>query len=215
MNKKLSLILIGLLCSGVSAQLRDTRFGLIGGLTQSRVQNAHNPSGTRTGFYGGVTALTPINQSPSFFIQTQLEYLQGGEEGNEGKNKYHNNYISLPIYFKAYFSEAESEFFGLIGPRFAYLLNQKVEENPMIIRPVFGQKIPINYPEYYGKANSIDIAISAGIGYSYERKYEAVLRADWGITSAFHQYNRAVTGDPLSDNTKRQIILTAGFNYVF
>ena len=42
----------------------------------------------------------------------------------------------MPLYFKGYFSEAESEFFGLIGPRFNFLLNQNVKDAP-VSRPYY------------------------------------------------------------------------------
>jgi hypothetical protein len=50
-----------------------------------------------------------------FYLQPGVEYLGAGENGDNG-TKYGGNYLSVPIYFKAYFSEAESEFFGQLGP---------------------------------------------------------------------------------------------------
>lgn len=110
-------------------QLRETRLGVIAGPDYSRVRNAHNPSSARTSFFAGLFALTPLDYDNQFYLQTQVEYLQAGEKGGKSGATYANNYISVPIYFKAYFSEAESEFFGMFGPRFAFLINQEVK-NP-------------------------------------------------------------------------------------
>jgi hypothetical protein len=106
----------------------STRFGLIAGPTYSRIQNAHNPSSSRISFYGGALAIIPIGGDDMFYLQPQVEYLSAGKKG-DGETVYANNYLSVPVYFKAYFSEAESEFFRQLGPRFGFLLSQKVE-NP-------------------------------------------------------------------------------------
>jgi hypothetical protein len=63
-----------------------------------------------------------------FYLQPEIEYLGAGENG-QNSAVYAGNYISVPIYFKAYFSEAESEFFGQLGPRFGFLMNQSIK-NP-------------------------------------------------------------------------------------
>lgn len=124
----------------ISAQvdLSSTRYGITAGGTYSRVSHAHNPSGPRFSFYGGVLAEIPIDENNQFYLQPQVEYLGAGESGKNKDSKgltgydamYANNYISVPIYFKGFFSEAESEFFAMGGPRFSFLINQKVTNEP-------------------------------------------------------------------------------------
>lgn len=190
----------------------STRFGLIAGPDYSRVQNAHNPSSAKVAFYGGALALIPIGGDDMFYLQPQIEYLSAGEKG--GTNTvYTNNYISVPVYFKAYFSEAESEFFGQLGPRFAFLLNQKVENSPL--KYYNGQQVPIYDLNYFGKSASFDLAFSAGIGFSYKRKWEIVGRFDYGITNTLPDLKGKEPQDPATNSTKRQHVLSAGISYIF
>ena len=156
--QKLLIISAGFIFTPIFSQVdfSSTRFGLIAGPTYSRIQNAHNPSSSRISFYGGALAIIPIGGDDMFYLQPQVEYLSAGEKG-DAETVYANNYLSVPVYFKAYFSEAESEFFGQLGPRFGFLLSQKVE-NPS--RSIYNV-------EEFGKAAAFDLAISAGLGFSY------------------------------------------------
>lgn len=197
-----SLMLCSILASAqFSLQLRETRFGVIAGPDHSRVRNAHNPSSGRTSFFAGAFALTPLDYDDQFYLQTQVEYLEAGEKGNNGKATYAVNYLSVPIYLKAYFSEAENEFFGFIGPRFAFLLNQNVK-NP---------NVEAYYPEKQGKAAGFDIAISGGAGFSYKRKWEISGRYDWGFSNTLP--NLKATGS--AGKKTPQHVVNVGISYIF
>ena len=185
-------------------QLRETRFGVIAGPDYSRVKNAHNPSSARISFFAGAFALTPLDHEDQFFLQTQVEYLQAGEKG-KGATTYSNNYISVPIYLKAYFSEAESEFFGQLGPRFAFLINQEVKEPNRAVYNIAQE----------GKSATFDFAISAGIGFSYKRKWEATLRYDWGFSNAYPDLKETRINDPASKKNKPQHVVLGGISYIF
>lgn len=185
--------------------LSSTRFGLVAGPNYSRIQNAHLPSSARISFFGGAFALIPIGNDDMFYLQPQIEYLSSGEKGKE-TTLYANNYISVPIYFKAYFSEAESEFFVQAGPRFAFLVSQKVE-NPS--RPQFYTI------ETFGKSASFDLAVSAGIGFSYKRKWEILGRYDYGISNTLPDLMGKEPELSGSNSTKRQHILSLGISYIF
>ena len=115
----LSLSVFASFFSFAQIDFSSTRFGLTAGPTYSRVQKARNPSSARVSFYGGFLALVPIGGDDMFYLQPEIEYLGAGENG-QNSAVYASNYISVPIYFKAYFSEAESEFFGQLGPRFGF-----------------------------------------------------------------------------------------------
>lgn len=197
--KKFLLGAVMLLSTLTSAQISETRFGVIAGPDYSRVRNAHNPSGARVSFYAGVLALTPIDNDDQFYIQTQVEYMGAGETG--GGATYANSYINVPIYLKAYFSEAESEFFGFLGPRFGFLLNQK-EKNV---------KIPAYLKENQGKVSGFDFAVSGGIGFSYKRKWEISGRYDWGFSDTLK--NLTATGS--AGKKKPQHVVSAGISYIF
>ena len=74
---KNKLFVVSALCAAAlfSAQidLRNTRFGITGGGTYSRVSNAHNPSGPIYSGFGGVLALIPVDNNDQFYIQPGIE----------------------------------------------------------------------------------------------------------------------------------------------
>lgn len=186
-------------------QLRETRFGVVAGPNYSRVRNAHNPSSARTSFFAGILALTPLDYDNEFYLQTQLEYLEAGERGGESGATYANNYISLPIYLKGYFSEAESEFFGFLGPRFGYLLSQKVDKPS---RPIYNV-------DREGRVRKFDFAVSGGFGFSYKRKWEASFRYDWGFSNTLPDLKEENIADPNSKKNKPQHVVSVGLSHVF
>lgn len=212
--KKIVLGAAFLCASMASAQFIDfsqTRFGVTAGGNYSRVRNAHNPSGPRYTFQAGVLALIPISNDDMFYIQPELVYYGAGETGKDkaavGRPGYDaiyaNNYISMPIYFKAYFSEAENEFFGMIGPRFSYLMNQKVTNAPGIYTI-----------EQKGKAAPFNFAIGAGVGYSYKRQLELALRYDFGVNDTYPDMKQSITGAK-TEQGKSQQVLSATLSYIF
>lgn len=192
--------------------LSSTRFGLTAGGNYSRVKNAHNPSGARFGFQGGVLALIPMGGADQFYLQPEVLYYGAGETGKAKNAKgtkgydavYANNYISVPVYFKGYFSEAESEFFGLIGPRFNFLIDQKVKnESREIYRTDQG-----------GKASSFNFAIGAGIGYSYKRQLELAIKYDFGLSNTYPNLDETNL-DPNSAKKKTEQVLSLTLSYIF
>ena len=200
----LSLSVFASFFSFAQIDFSSTRFGLTAGPTYSRVQNAHNPSSARVNFFAGAFAIIPVGGDDMFYLQPGVEYLGAGENGDNG-TKYGSSYLSVPVYFKAYFSEAESEFFGQLGPRFGFLLSQKVE-NPS--RSIYNV-------EEFGKAAAFDLAISAGLGFSYKRKLEIVGRFDFGISNNLPDLMGKEPQDGTTNSTKRQHVLSAGITYIF
>lgn len=201
---------------------RNTRFGIIGGYNFSKVQNAHNPSGPRHTLQGGITALIPVDQYDQFYIQPELVYYGAGETGKDKKAKgrkgydaiYGNDYISLPIYFKGYFSEAESEFFGLAGIRFSYLLKQKIQNPSKEVYTIEGEQYSYGVSAN-GKANSFDFGIGAGVGYSYRRKLEIGLRYDVGLSNTYPGLMTESGNDPSIQKKKSQQVASLLINYIF
>ena len=221
--KKVFLGLAIAMATGVSAQVdfSSTRFGLTAGVNYSRVRNAHNPSGPIWGFQAGGLALIPIDSDDQFYIQPEVLYYTAGETGKDkdmkGKNgynaKYANNYISVPLYFKGYFSEAESEFFGMVGPRFNFLMSQKVTNpardyyDPNIVNP--------QYPNINGKANKFNFGVGLGLGYSYKRQLEVNVKYDIGISNTYPNMVEGWTGDPNTQKRKSEQVLSVGLSYIF
>lgn len=205
--------------SFISAQidLSNTRYGITIGPNYGGVKNAHNPSGQRLGFFGGVFALIPLDYDDMYYLQPEVLYLSAGETGKDDavKNKpgynakYVNNYISVPINIKIYFSEYENEFFAFGGPRFDFLISQKVK-NPS--RPAY----EINN---YGKANSFNLDLGLGIGYSYRRYLEIYVKYDAGLSNTYPYLKNAPseieTGDYHVPLKKSEQMVSLGLSYIF
>ena len=206
----------------ISAQIdfSSTRYGITAGGTYSRVSNAHNPSGPRFSFYGGALAIIPVDNNDQFYIQPQLEYFGAGESGKDKDAKgtpgydavYANNYISIPIYFKGFFSEAESEFFGMAGPRFSYLINQKVTNPSKDYYSVEGSPA---YPGVNGKANSFNFGLGFGLGYSYKRQLELAVRYDLGLSNTYKNLMNEPGTDSNIAKKKSEQVLSVGLSYIF
>ncbi|MCA6069150.1 PorT family protein [Chryseobacterium sp. RG1] len=190
----------------------STRFGVTGGLNYSRVKNAHNPSGPRYAFQGGVLALIPIGKANQFYLQPEVLYYGAGETGKDKDLKgvkgydalYANNYLSVPVFFKGYFSEAESEFFGMAGPRFNFLIGQTVKDEA---REAYKK-------DTQGKANSFNFGIGLGLGYSYKRQLEVALKYDLGLSDTYPDLNESKL-DPNSSKKKSEQVLSLSLSYIF
>lgn len=220
------LLISSSLCAAtfLSAQVdfSSTRYGITGGGTYSRVSNAHNPSGARFSGYGGFLALIPVDNNDQFYIQPEVEYLGAGESGKDKDAKgasgydavYANNYISVPIYFKGYFSEAESEFFAMAGPKFNFLISQKVENMPAN-KPYYAAEQLEAYPEVNGKANSFNFAVGLGIGFSYKRQLEIAARYDLGLSNTYKGLMKENGSDPNIEKKKSEQVFSVGLSYIF
>ncbi len=192
--------------------LSSTRFGVTAGANYSRVKNVHNPSGARYTFQGGVLALIPIGTASQFYLQPEVVYYGAGESGKDKDAKgkpgydamYANNYISVPVSFKGYFSEAESEFFGLIGPRFNFLIDQKVKNEP---RTIYRK-------DQFGKAKSMNFAVGVGLGYSYKRQLELAVKYDLGLSDTYPKLDESDI-DPNSAKKKSEQVFSLSLSYIF
>jgi hypothetical protein len=198
----------------------NTRFGIIAGGNYSGVKNAHNPSGKRLTMQAGVLALIPIGSENQFFLQPEVVYFGAGETGKNKDSKgtdgydavYANNYLSVPINFKAYFSEAESEFFGLIGPRFNFLLSQKVKNAPLS-RPYYNPDYVVaDNPELTGKASSFNFGVGIGAGYSYKRQLEIAAKYDFGLSNTYPGLNHEPKG---TSKSKSEQVISLTLSYIF
>ena len=192
----------------IDIRFSETRFGVLAGGNYSGVRNAHNPSGKRIGLQAGAMALIPADHDDMLYLQTEVEYHQAGEtgynkaEGGNKETKYYNDYISVPIYVKGYFSEAESEFFALGGPYFNFLLNQKVEKPSRDYYAI----------DKYGKANSFNWGIGLGLGFSYRRQLELTLKYDLGLSDTYPDLKnmpKEVT------KKKSEQAISIGVSYIF
>lgn len=214
------LLISSALCAAtfVAAQidLRSTRFGLTAGGTYSRVTNAHNPSGPIYSGFGGVLALIPVDSNDQFYLQPGIEYLGAGETGKDKDAEaypgydavYANNYISVPVYFKAYFSEAETEFFAMAGPKFNFLMSQNIKNAPQRYT-VEGEG------EVNGKASSFNFALGVGAGFSFKRQLEITARYDFGLSNTYKGLMSENGSDPNISKRKTEQVFSLGLSYIF
>ncbi|GAB0156933.1 hypothetical protein CHRYSEOSP005_22010 [Chryseobacterium sp. Alg-005] len=198
----------------------STRFGVTAGGNYSRVKNAHNPSGPRFAFHGGALALIPLGGDNQFYLQPEVLYYGAGETGKDKDAKgadgydavYANNYLSVPVYFKGYFSEAESEFFGMVGPRFNFLLSQNVKNAPAS-RPYYDPDVvDPTQPGVSGKAASFNFAIGVGVGYSYKRQLEFALKYDFGVSNTYPDLSQEKGG---TSKGKSEQVIGLSLSYIF
>lgn len=218
MKKKL--FLTSALCAAtmLSAQidLRNTRFGLTGGATYSRITNAHNPSGPIFSGFGGVLALIPVDNNDQFYLQPGVEYLGAGETGKDKDAKgspgydavYANHYLSVPVYFKGYFSEAESEFFAMAGPKFNFLMSQTIKDAPQ-------RYTEEGEGEVNGKASSFNFAVGLGFGFSFRRQLEVTARYDLGLSNTYKGLMSENGSDPNIAKKKTEQVFSLGLSYIF
>ena len=113
--------------------------------------------------------------------------------------------LAFLFYFKAYFSEAESEFFGQLGPRFGFAMSQNIK-NPS--KAIYAE-------DQYGKTAAFDFALSGGLGFSYKRKWEIFARFDYGFTDTLPDLKGKEPQDPNSFKNKKQQVVSGGISYIF
>lgn len=218
----LAIAFVGMLSAQID--FREIRYGITAGGNYSGVSNAHNPSGKRIGFQVGALASVPIDRDNQFFIQPEVLYHQAGETGYNKKDggnkntKYYNDYISVPIYFKAFFSEAESEFFAMAGPKFNFLINQTVTEPSRV-------GYNINYSGAGdGKAAFFNFALGLGLGFSYKRQWELALKYDLGLSNTYPNLKyyeqelakeKGVELDPNTLKRKSEQVISVTLSYIF
>lgn len=215
-----SIALLSAFAANAQIDLSQTRFGITAGGNYSRVRNAHNPSGPRYTMQAGVLALIPVDRDDQFYIQPEVTYYGAGETGKDknavGKPGYDavygNSYISVPIYFKGYFSEAESEFFGLVGPRFNFLINQNIKNAPARYTEE-GDTVRGVYVN--GKAKGFNFGIGAGVGFSYKRQLELAVRYDAGLSNTYPNMIESYTGDKNTEKKKSEQVLSVVLSYIF
>lgn len=127
-------------CQTIQGQVN---FGIKAGMnleTQSELGQLWDNNEIRAGFLVGGTVEYVFNDRLS--VQTELNFLQKGEQHSTSKNGTNSdiqeefNYITVPLFIKASFSEelglsANWNLYGYAGPYYSYLISAdyKVKEN--------------------------------------------------------------------------------------
>ena len=156
-----------------TAGYSQVTFGAKAGLNITNQKNIHGDSGSRYGFHVGGFATIPVSSDNQFFVQPELLYSQQGEK-NEGTNiseVYQLDYLNVPVLFKPYFSEQDTEFYGLLGPQFGFLVSEKVKN-----------QADTGYVD--DEYSAFDLGALAGLGFSYLRTWEFEVRYLYGFTDS-------------------------------
>lgn len=173
------------------------RFGVRGTLQNTSISEIHINSSNRYAGSIGVLAQIPLDVYNRFFIQPEISYSLQGEKdkfdmyGHKTHAKFFQNYINIPVYFRAYFSESESEFFSEIGPQIGILVYQKDKE--------------LEKKRYGSNPKNLDASVGIGFGYSINRKSEFFIRYNYGLIDIYDKFYKR-------QNTS---IIALGFAYIF
>lgn len=168
---KKTVFLFAILISSIS--FAQITYGAKAGLNITNLKDIHGDSGSRYGFHVGGFASIPLGHNSQFYFQPEVLYSQQGEK-NTGENideLYQLDYINVPLLFKPYFSEQDTEFYGIIGPQIGFLILDNVKNQA---------NVGYQNDEY----NPIDVGALLGIGFSYLRTWEFEVRYLYGFTDA-------------------------------
>ncbi|MGM5629657.1 porin family protein [Apibacter raozihei] len=170
------IVFLALLPSHLCSQVR---FGIRGSVHRTNISKVHWESVGRTaGSLGGVIQI-PLGYDNQFFFQPEVLYsLEGEKDDGDShgilmRQDYFQNYVNIPLMFRAYFSESDNEFFGELGPQIGILVYEKSKKEDRL---------------NYSKPESLNLSIGAGIGYSFLRKYEISIRYNYGLTDVYKKY---------------------------
>lgn len=173
------------------------RFGVRGTLQNTSISEIHINSNNRYAGSIGVLAQIPLDVYNRFYIQPEISYSLQGEKdkfdmyGHKTNAKFFQNYINIPIYFRAYLSESESEFFAEVGPQLGILISQKDKD--------------LEKKRYGSNPKNLDTSISVGLGYSIVRKSEIFVRYNYGFMDIYDKFYQ-------KQNTS---VIALGFAYIF
>ena len=198
--KKISLL--ALITFGFQAANAQITYGVKAGAGTSNTTLIHGVSKNRIGFVGGGFAEIPLTYKNNLhYLQVEVLYTNQGEfskfrEGDKDKYKAFLNYINIPIMYKYFLSDADTDFFLEAGPQLGFLVSKNFDlEGPEIENDT---------------ENKFDLALAAGIGFSLERKYEVNFRYSYGMTDSYKTFN----GDSGKD-VNRSSLLSLQLAYKF
>lgn len=161
-------------------------FGIKSGLNFSNVKGNINDD-TKTGVYLGAFSIIKINDK--FNFQPEIVYSeQGYRLGSYTKNKYHINYVNIPLMFD--FKDFEN-FHLEFGPQLGFLLKSNVN-NEMDLKEI---------------TSKIDFGISVGFNAYMCKQLFLNLRYNQG----FLNFNR----QPDTQLNLRHSVISFGVGYVF
>lgn len=179
----------------------QVRFGARGSASITNITVAHSISKSRTGYQVAALGLIPIDNNDQFYFQPEVNYSAQGEynvhphPNGDIDQKTFTSFINIPLNMKAYFSEADNEFFAEFGPYIGFKIGDKIDKFDFPTEPDDE------------KFSSFDFGIGAGFGFSYNRQLEFSVRYSYGFVDQ-------VENDASDDNNLNSV-LNFGVSYLF
>lgn len=177
------LILILFICilTNLSAQYRkfksEISIGLTGGKTGSMVY--FKPTVDQTYLTGNQFGLIfRYISEKNLGIQTEIDYSQKGWEDLSGLYARQMNYLEIPFLTHIYAGKKNRFFFNL-GPRIAYLIDEKT---------LFNNNTTNAYRHLQVTSNKLDYGFSGGFGLSFQIKKQILqleTRASYSMSNFF------------------------------
>lgn len=185
------IIIIGFVLLIGLANAQFIKYGVTANFHQSSIVKVHDYS--KGAFGGGIGIFADVSLVPNdiydsawLYFTPQLEFNTLGENANhpkEEKQKYHNNYIGLPLYIK-YFLRSngyKGDLYFMAGPRLEFLVSEK-RSGP-----------PADFEAQEQNISSFGYGVSVGAGIKINDKLDAFIRFDRGFSKIYPDYTRDAT----------------------
>ncbi|WP_322969293.1 porin family protein [Faecalibacter sp. LW9] len=167
-----------------------------GGLSNTTV--VHGISKERIGLLGGLVGKYQLSsRTEDHYIQAEILYTNQGEYSvDRSGNKYKAfvDYLNIPIMYKFYFDDQGSDFFLEAGPQVGFVISDKID--------------PLGPEAQNNDLKAFDLAFNVGVGYSYNRTFEANIRYGIGLVDTYG-YKK------WENDINRTSFLTLGLTYFF
>ncbi|WP_028123762.1 outer membrane beta-barrel protein [Epilithonimonas tenax] len=183
--KKINLIYFLLFFGFANAQ--SIKYGVTGNFHKTSVVGIHDRS--RGIFGGSVGVFADISLVPNsawLYFTPQLEYAMQGEAAEipgKDRQKFYFNYVGLPLYIKYFLKNNgyKGDLYFMAGPRFEFLVSDKVSGPPSLTVAQEGNQKTIGY------------GVSVGVGVKVQDKLDVFIRFDRGFSKIYPDYTKYTT----------------------
>lgn len=198
MKKTQTKLLSTLIILSSSFAFAQFQFGAKVGGGTSNTTVVHGTSKERIGLLGGLVGKYQLSsRTEDHYLQAELLYTNQGEysvDRNGKKFKAFIDYLNIPIMYKFYFDDQGSDFFLEGGPQLGFVISDNID--------------PLGPEADNNELKSFDLAFNVGVGYSYNRKFEANIRYGIGLVDTYG-YKK------WENDTNRTSFLSLGLTYFF
>lgn len=187
--KKLTIIFSLLLFGVISAQ--SIKYGVTGNFHKTSIVGIHDRSkgifGGSVGVFADFALVTnDIYDSAWLYFTPQLEFAMQGENAkmpNQDLQKYHYNYIGLPLYIKYFIRNHgyKSDIYLMAGPRLEYMVSDKVS-GPTSLTVAQEENL-----------TKFGYGVSVAAGVKIQENWDIFIRFDRGFANIYPDYTKYST----------------------